>query len=161
MVIIDNRADHGVAFRKLSAGTIIQARSGSYFLKIHNQYNEFGYKNAVDLKTLECYKFDDEELVIPYPDAQVSLSWRANDKINEEYWCIVLNNFEGRDDKLFFENYDIARKNYLTLANKYKDFTDFEILRENKCCWFDGYSEWSTFVTLEKQPLPLYNEIIF
>ena len=85
-----------------------------------------------------------------------------NNKAKKEYWCIVLNNFEGKDDKIFFENYYIARENYLNLIENHRDCDEFQAAEKNKCSWFDPYyNEWSTFVTLEKQPLPLYNEVIF
>ena len=80
-----------------------------------------------------------------------------------KYWAIVCVNLESDDDTFYFENYEIAKKNFDILCVKNKDKEKFEMTNENTASWFDSnYNEYSTYINLIKIKLPtIYNEIIF
>lgn len=78
------------------------------------------------------------------------------------YWAIIRDNFEGEDDILYFENYEIAKKNFEILCEKNKDQDEF-YRSDNGAKWFDScYNEYSTYINLVQTGLPIiHNEIIF
>jgi hypothetical protein len=78
------------------------------------------------------------------------------------YWAIVCDNFCDRDDVYYFTSHEVAIKNFLTIAEKYKDMDEFR--RDgNSCSWFSGYyNEYSTFIRLTEKRLPaIHDDIIF
>ena len=78
-------------------------------------------------------------------------------------WKIVLENYEGEDDTIYFENYEIAKKNFNRLWDLNKDMPEFAIdYNEDSMGWFDcQYNEYSTFVSLLQGGPKIYNEILF
>lgn len=80
---------------------------------------------------------------------------------NDEYWAIILDNYEGESKIIYFENYDIAKTNFVLLKMKNKHQPEFEV-EKNFCSWFDSkYNEYSTSVTLELKKFEIVNTIIF
>ena len=83
--------------------------------------------------------------------------------MEEKYWSLRLCNYEGGEDEIiYFDNYDIAKKNFKALCKKGVDYDEFEA-DENSCSWFDpDYNEYSTYVTLDIRPLPMiHKDVIF
>lgn len=92
--------------------------------------------------------------------------------MTKEYWCIILENFEGNSkDIYYFGNFDIAKRNFFALVNKYRNYAEFyldaeddDYEEENECEWFDYRfsDEDLTYVYLQKAEVPtILNEIIF
>jgi hypothetical protein len=85
-----------------------------------------------------------------------------------KYWCLVLDNYEEEDSVIYFDSFETAKANFLSLAKKHEDFDEFEMEadEENKvfaCTWFDpSYNEWSTYASLHEREMPcVYSGLIF
>lgn len=77
---------------------------------------------------------------------------------------IMLVNYKGEDYTVYFENYEIAKKNFDRLHELNKDMPEFNSDYSNKIemSWFDSqYNEYNTFVYLLHGVPKIYNEIIF
>jgi hypothetical protein len=85
----------------------------------------------------------------------------------EKVWNIVLDNYEGEDFVIYFENYEIAKKNFDRLRELNKnmpEFVEFYDSDNNKSVmsWFDGcYNEYSTTIYLVQGAPKIYNKIVF
>ena len=84
----------------------------------------------------------------------------------EELWTIKLSNYMGEDDTIYFENYEIAKKNFDYLRDMNKDMSEFEVVETKhsgaNMSWFDpNYNEYSTYVDLYEGGPKIYNEIVF
>jgi hypothetical protein len=81
----------------------------------------------------------------------------------EDVWRIVLENYMGEDDTIYFANYEIAQKNFDCLRDLNKDMPEFKInLREDTMSWFDSnYNEYNTHAYLFPGGPKFYDEIIF
>jgi len=78
-------------------------------------------------------------------------------------WKIVLANYQGEDDTIYFENYEIAKKNFNRLWDLNKDMSEFRINSgESIMSWYDcSYNEYGTSVYLRQGAPKIYNKIIF
>ena len=75
--------------------------------------------------------------------------------------ALVLENFEGYDNIIYFINYNIAKQNFDVLCEKYKNYEEFE-KEETECSWFDAdYNEYSTHVWLKESTLNIFSKVIF
>ena len=83
--------------------------------------------------------------------------------MKNDIWRIVLENYQAEYITYYFENYEIAKKNFNCLRDLNKDMPEFEINRsEDVMSWFDShYNEYSTFVYLLQGSPKIYNKIIF
>jgi hypothetical protein len=81
----------------------------------------------------------------------------------DNVWRIVLENYMGEDDTIYFANYEIAQKNFNYLRDLNKDMPEFKVnLREDTMTWFDNnYNEYNTHVYLFQGGPKFYNEIVF
>lgn len=79
------------------------------------------------------------------------------------YWTIEVENFEDINSTFYFENYEIARKNFEVLCEKNKSQDEFVRHGEHRASWFDSnYNADSTYVALVENELPtIHSEIIF
>jgi hypothetical protein len=81
--------------------------------------------------------------------------------MKNDIWKIVLENYQDEDTTCYFENYEIAKKNFNRLKDLNKDMPEFEI-DGNTMSWYDcGYNEYSTYVYLLQGAPKIYNKIIF
>lgn len=75
---------------------------------------------------------------------------------------IMLVNYKGEDYTVYFENYEIAKKNFDRLHELNKDMPEFNFDDSNEMSWSDSqYNEYNTFVYLLHGAPKIYNEIIF
>ena len=83
--------------------------------------------------------------------------------MGNDIWEIVLENYKGEDYITYFEDYEIAKKNFNHLWNLNKDMPEFKINRnENEMSWYDcHYNEYNTFVYLFQGGPEIHNKIIF
>ena len=85
----------------------------------------------------------------------------------ENVWNIVLDNHEGEDYVLYFENYEIAKKNFDRLRELNKNMPEFEEFYDSDndkhvMYWFDSqYNEYDTTITLVQGAPKIYNKIVF
>ena len=79
------------------------------------------------------------------------------------YWAIDCENLKGEDNTFYFENYEIAKKNFEILCGKNKDQDEFRKNDNDSASWFDScYNEYSTYIDLIQVESPtIHNEIIF
>jgi hypothetical protein len=81
--------------------------------------------------------------------------------MENDIWKIVLENYQGEDATCYFENYEIAKKNFNCLRDSNKDMPEFEI-DDNTISWYDcHYNEYNTFIYLSQGGPKIYNKIIF
>lgn len=78
-------------------------------------------------------------------------------------WKIVLENYRGEDSVIYFENYEIAKKNFNRLWKLNKDMPEFKIsCNENDMSWYNShYDEYATFAYLRQGGPKIHNKIIF
>lgn len=82
--------------------------------------------------------------------------------MNKKYWALVMDNFEGQDDILYFKNYEIARENFEVICEKLSKNKEFFRWHDSYCEWFDPrYNEYSTYVFLCERELTIHDKIIF
>ena len=83
--------------------------------------------------------------------------------MEKNIWKIILENYKDGNDIIYFENYEIAKKNFNYLWDANKNMPEFAINRdENSMSWYDNqYNEYSTFVYLVQGGPKIWNEIVF
>jgi hypothetical protein len=77
----------------------------------------------------------------------------------DNVWRIVLENYMGEDDTIYFKNYEIAKKNFDYLWKLNKDMPEFKInLKENTMSWLDY--DYTRIYLFQGGP-KFYDEIVF
>lgn len=70
--------------------------------------------------------------------------------MRNEVWGLVFKNYMGKDETVYFSNYEIAKKNFDFLRNLYKHMPEFKISYiDDSMSWHDhNYNQYDTQVYL-------------
>lgn len=78
------------------------------------------------------------------------------------YWSLVLENFRGVSEDLYFADYETAKANFDKIVELHRGYEEFKLDDTTTCSWFDpDYNHFSTVVSLEKRTPRVYTGIIF
>ena len=78
--------------------------------------------------------------------------------MEEEFWCLVFDNYHDTDHIEYFDTREHAVTAFEEICEVCKNHEEFEKGDDMTCCWFDpAWNEYSTFVYLAKLTMPAVN----
>lgn len=78
------------------------------------------------------------------------------------YWSLVLENFRGVSDVVYFIDYKTAKANFDKVVELHQGYKDFKLDDTTICSWFDSnYNEFYTVVSLKEMTPKVHTVIIF